>query len=113
MTSEYWFEEGCYILEHLNCADDPAVSVAQARVPTGGQTRWHRLHGIHERYILLEGAGLVEVGEAPARAVGPGDVVQILPGQRQRIRNTGGSQLRFLAVCTPRFEPDRHEDCET
>ena len=44
MTSEYWFEEGCYILEHLNCADDPAVSVAQARVPTGGQEGLHYLH---------------------------------------------------------------------
>ena len=28
---EYFFEEGCYILELANRADDPAVSVARAR----------------------------------------------------------------------------------
>ncbi|MEN8820991.1 MAG: cupin domain-containing protein [Abyssibacter sp.] len=112
-NAEYWFEEGCYILEHLNCAKDSAVSVARARVPVGGQTRWHKLRGIRERYILLEGRGVVEIGHAPARAVGPGEVVQIAPGQRQRIRNTGPTDLVFLAVCTPRFDPACYEDCDT
>ena len=34
---------------------------------------------------MLEGRGEVEVGELPAQAVGPGDLVLIPPGVRQRI----------------------------
>ena len=33
--NEFWFEEGCFITELSNTPDDPAVSVARARVPVG------------------------------------------------------------------------------
>ena len=52
MADEYYFEEGCYITELHNRADDPAVSVARARVPPGVTTRWHTLGGITERYVI-------------------------------------------------------------
>jgi len=39
-------------------------------------------------------------------------VVVIPPGCRQRIRNTGSSELVFLAICSPRFEPRHYEDVE-
>lgn len=109
MSSEYWFEEGCYITELWNTPDDPAVSMARARVPVGGTTRWHRLQATTERYVLLEGSGRVEVGEEPPRVVGPGDVVHIAPGCRQRIANVGNGELIFLAVCTPRFQRENYE----
>lgn len=110
-AEEYWFEEGCYIAELANHADDPAVSVARARLPAGGCTRWHRLAGIRERYILLAGEGVVGVGDAPEVAVTAGDTVSIAPDTPQRIRNTGGCDLVFLAVCTPRFDPAAYTDC--
>jgi len=100
---EYWFEEGCWINEWWNTSDDPAISVARARVPAGGMTRWHRLTGITERYVILRGRGRVEVGDAPPREVGEGDVVLIPAGARQRIANCGEGDLVFLAICTPRF----------
>lgn len=109
---EYYFEEGCFIIELHNTQDDPAVSVARARVEPGRTTRWHSLDGIHERYLMLEGSGTVEVGGEPPRPVVSGDAVLIPPGCRQRITNTGTRDLIFLAVCTPRFVPSAYRDLD-
>jgi mannose-6-phosphate isomerase-like protein (cupin superfamily) len=111
-ASEFYFEEGCYITELANSSDDPELSVARARVLPGATTRWHRLRGTIERYVLLEGKARVEVGEEPARDVGPGDVVRIPPMCRQRIANVGKTDLIFLAICTPRFRRENYEEVE-
>jgi mannose-6-phosphate isomerase-like protein (cupin superfamily) len=104
-AGEYWFEEGCFVSELLNDADDAALSIARIRVPVGGTTHWHRLAGIAERYVIQSGHGRVEVGEQSPQDVAAGDVVVIPPGVRQRIANTGDDELVFLAICTPRFVP--------
>ncbi len=109
---ESFFAEGCFITEWWNSTADPAVSVARARVEPGVTTRWHRLRGVTERYLILEGRGRVEVGEQPAEDVGPGAVVLIPPGVRQRITNTEDADRLFLAVCTPRFTLAGYEDVE-
>jgi mannose-6-phosphate isomerase-like protein (cupin superfamily) len=114
-AAEYFFDEGCHITEWWNTAEDEAASVARARVDPGVTTRLHRLQGITERYVILQGKGLVEAGTLAPQAVGPGDVVVIPPGVPQRVTNTGGSDLVFLAVCTPRFTPAAYEnlDCNS
>lgn len=111
-SSEYFFPEGCFINEFSNGTDDAALSIARARVPPGGTTRWHRLHGVTERYVVLEGSGRVELDGMSPRPVGPGDVVIIPPLCRQRIANVGDGDLVFLALCTPRFTPDCYEDVD-
>lgn len=111
-SREYFFPEGCFINELSNGADDGALSIARARVPAGGVTRWHRLHGVAERYVILEGSGRVELGGQPPRVVGPGDVVIIPPLCPQRIAGIGDGELVFLALCTPRFTPDCYEDID-
>jgi mannose-6-phosphate isomerase-like protein (cupin superfamily) len=111
-VKEYWFEEGCFITELSNTPDDPAVSIARARVPPRGTTRWHRVNGTVERYVILEGRGRAEVGDLPPREVGPGDVVLIPTSCRQRIANIGDNDLVFLAICTPRFVRDAYQDAE-
>ncbi|MCG6117884.1 MAG: cupin domain-containing protein [Aquimonas sp.] len=110
---EYWFVEGCHILEWHNRDDDPAVSIARARLAPGQTTRWHRLQGIVERYLLLSGRGRVEVEGLPPTEVEAGAVVVIPPGRAQRIHNSGGEDLVFLAVCTPRFSAKAYEDIES
>jgi len=110
--SEYFFAEGCHITELSNSADDPAVSVARARVEPEGTTRWHFLQDTAERYVLLEGRGLVEVEGMTEQQVGPGDVVLIPPGAKQRITNTGEGDLVFLAICSPRFNDAAYVDAE-
>ena len=111
-AAESCFVEGCYITEGWNTPADAEVSVARARVEPGATTRWHRLRGVTERYLILEGQGRVEVGDWPPEAVGSGAVVLIPPGTRQRIANTGDADLIFLAVCTPRFTLADYEDVE-
>ena len=111
--SEEWYtDERCHIRELSNTADDPDLSIAQARVTPGVVTRWHRLTGVTERYVILEGQGRMEVGDLPPRTLRPGDVVLIPPGCRQRIANTGGTDLIFLALCSPRFTPEAYEDID-
>jgi mannose-6-phosphate isomerase-like protein (cupin superfamily) len=109
---EYDTNENCRILELSNRADDQAVSIARARVAPGEITRWHRLTGIEERYVILEGSGRVEVGDRVGEDVTGGDVVHIPAGRRQRIANVGGTDLVFLAICTPRFVQSAYEDLE-
>lgn len=112
MPDEYWFEEGCWIGEWWNSPADAGLSIARARVPVGGTTRWHRLKETTERYVILKGRGRVEVGDAPPRKVGPADVVLIPAGTAQRIANCGAGELVFLAICTPRFAREAYEDLE-
>ncbi len=102
--SEYFFREGCFITELSNGGHDPDASLARARVEPGRTTAWHALRGTAERYVVLEGAGLVEIGDLRPQSVAPGDVVVIPPGCRQRITCTSACDLVFLAVCTPRFD---------
>ncbi|MEY4642181.1 MAG: hypothetical protein RLZZ227_2175 [Pseudomonadota bacterium] len=108
--AEYWFEEGCFINELANTDDDESVSIARARVAPGMTTRWHRLHGIVERYVVLSGKGRVELGELPAQDLLAGSVVLIPAECRQRITNIGDEDLVFLAICSPRFRPQAYED---
>jgi mannose-6-phosphate isomerase-like protein (cupin superfamily) len=110
---EYFTAEQCHILELSNSQSDAAVSIARARVAPGVTTHWHRLVGIAERYVILEGEGSVEVGDRAAEIVKPGDVVLIPPERRQRIRNVGESDLVFLAICSPRFVDGAYEDLES
>jgi mannose-6-phosphate isomerase-like protein (cupin superfamily) len=111
-SDEYYFEEGCFILELSNSAQDPQLSIARARVKVGMSTRLHRLTGLVERYVILSGQGSVEVADLPAQAVSVGNVVIIPPLCAQKITNTGEDDLVFLALCTPRFEKLFYEDID-
>ncbi len=112
-TAEYYFAERCHITELCNSPDDGAASIASARVEPGVTTRLHRLNGVTERYVILEGEGRIEVGTLAPEIVRAGDVVVIPPGISQRITNTGSADLVFLAICTPRFTPAVYEDIDT
>ena len=110
--AEFFTPERCFINELSNIDADPDASIARARVPPGVTTRWHRLRGTTERYVLLSGSGRVEAGNLPAQDVSTGDVVLIPPGCRQRITSSGDEDLIFLAICTPRFRPGNYEDID-
>ena len=112
LSREYYFDEGCYITELSNTSDDASVSIARARLEVGKTTKWHSLSGITERYVILQGAGRVEVGELKPQEVGIGDVVIIPPEERQRITNVGEESLIFLAICSPRFEESHYLSLE-
>lgn len=110
--AEFFTDERCFIIESSNCADDPDLSIARARVEPGVTTRWHRVRNTIERYVILEGLGLVEVGDLAPQPVSPGDVILIPPSCAQRIGNIGDTDLIFLAICSPRFTNDAYESIE-
>ena len=112
LESEYYFKEGCFITEVSNSMNDEAVSIVRARLEPGKQTKWHALAETSERYVILDGTGLVEVGDSEAETVSKGDVVIIPPLCKQRILNTGEEDLNFHAVCTPRFKPENYRELE-
>ena len=107
-TQEFYTDERCYITELSNSPDDPDVSIAKARVEPGVTTEWHQLVDTTERYCILSGTGLVEVGELPPQQVTTGDMVLIPPLCRQRITNTGTDDLVFMAICSPRFQRENY-----
>lgn len=110
--SERLTEERCHIAELSNHDHDPALSIARARVGPGVTTRWHRLRDTTERYVIIEGSGIVELDQLPETLVQVGDVVLIPPGVRQRIHNPGPGDLVFLALCTPRFTWAAYDDVD-
>ncbi len=109
---EYYFHEGCHILELSNNSADEAVSIARARVLPKQTTKWHALAQTVERYVILQGQGMVEIGDLTAQCVQAYDVVIIPPNYRQRIHNTGEEDLIFLAICSPRFTPKHYQNLE-
>jgi mannose-6-phosphate isomerase-like protein (cupin superfamily) len=102
--TEFFTDEGCYIVELLNTTEDPGCSLARARVQPGVTTQPHRLQRTIERYVILQGEGRVAIEGAAPTVVGPLDVVIIPAGATQSITNIGAADLVFLCVCTPRFE---------
>ena len=111
-SDEFYTPERCHILELLGVEDDADVSIARARVEPGVTTAWHRLAGVHERYIILEGEGVMEVGENDATPVKSGEVVVIPRDKPQRITNNGVRDLTFLCICSPPFRPECYVDLD-
>ena len=111
-TEEFDTAEDCFITEWSNSPDDAVASIARARVAPDVSTQWHQLKDTTERYVILQGAGRVEIGDLTPQDVQPGDVVLIPPLCRQRISNIGADDLVFLAICTPRFELKNYEALE-
>lgn len=110
-ADEYYFDEGCFILELSNSPADPNVSIARARVMAGVTTKLHRLKGVVERYVILAGTAKVEV-DGESQQVSAGDVVIIPSLCPQRITNIGSEDLIFLAICTPRFTKEVYENMD-
>lgn len=112
LKDEYYFKEGCHIVEVSNSTSDEQLSIVRARVEPGRTTAWHLLKGTVERYVILEGTGKVEIGELPPSMISTGDIVIIPEQTRQRIHNIGDMDLVFLAICSPRFKPENYEGLE-
>jgi mannose-6-phosphate isomerase-like protein (cupin superfamily) len=80
-------------------------TLAEARLAAGLSTTPHHHVRTEEIYFILEGCGLMRVGQETA-AVGPGDAIAIPPGASHQIANTGNALLRFLCCCAPGYEDE-------
>ncbi len=80
-------------------------SLAEAIVEVGECTQLHR-HGITEElYFIIEGEGVMTLGDEQFTVVG-GDSIVIAPGTAHCITNTGTNRLRFLCCCSPAYSHD-------
>jgi mannose-6-phosphate isomerase-like protein (cupin superfamily) len=81
-----------------------AHSLAEIRHPAGTASREHYHRVAEEVYYVLEGEGEVRI-DGQARAIGPGDVVAIRPGQRHKVAQRGDGDLVLLVTCVPAYSP--------
>lgn len=89
--------------EVLHPKNDPVqlnYSLAYCRVEAGGASIPHILQNRSESYFILEGKGLIHVGNEEA-LVGPGDTVLVPEGISQFIENKGKEELKFIVVVSP------------
>ncbi len=106
----YTTKDGSLIRElmHPKVHGNANLSLAEAIVPVGFTTFLHRHRQSEEIYHILEGQGLMTVGEERFE-VRAGDTICIPPGTPHQIQNIGEVPLRFLCCCAP---PYAHEDTE-
>ena len=78
-------------------------SLAEARLPVGGQTAAHFHPKTEEIYYILAGNGTMQIG-AESCQVGPGDAIAIPPGAEHQITNSGTVLLKFICCCAPGYE---------
>ena len=108
---EFFTEERCHITELCNTSDSPDGSLAIARVESGITTQLHSLTGTTEVYIVIDGAGLMEVN-GNAFPIASGDQVIIPAGVSQRVTAGEQGDLKFYCMCTPRFAPESYVNLE-
>jgi mannose-6-phosphate isomerase-like protein (cupin superfamily) len=79
-------------------------SLAHAVIRPGQRSIRHHLEGRTEVYYLLSGQGRMHVGEE-VREVRAGDALLIPAGVVQFLENTGTTDLVFLAIVEPAWQP--------
>lgn len=82
-------------------------SLAHAKVKPGQSSLPHRLK-TSEVYYILEGEGIMYVDDESA-AVHPGHAIYVPPNSTQHIKNTGNSDLKFLCIVDPAWNPEDEE----
>src|SRR4051812_12168356 len=79
------------------------LTTTLAVIEPGGQQRIHS-HPPEQVYFILEGSGLMIVGDETQR-VGPGDCIFIPSGQPHGLKNDGAVVLRYFSAAAPAYEP--------
>lgn len=107
---EFTSGDNCFLREllHPDKADiDIRYSLAHAVVKSGQTTRLHRLT-TSEVYYILEGDGKMHIDNEISN-VHQGQAIYIPPGAKQRIQNTGTSNLLFLCIVDPAWRSKDEE----
>lgn len=104
--SPFTTKDGSTIRSILDLSNAPVEkqSLAEATIPSGGETERHWHKESEEFYFILEGRGHMEI-DGEKRDVGVGDAILIPACAWHQI--TAEEDLRFLCCCAP---PYRHED---
>ena len=77
-------------------------SLAEELLLPGQAVTPHRHHEIEEIYYVVEGRGVMTVGDE-RQEVAAGDAIYVPRGQRHTLANTGSEPIKLLLVCGPAF----------
>jgi mannose-6-phosphate isomerase-like protein (cupin superfamily) len=111
-ATEFETSERCRILDSWDDESDPGVSIARATVAPGMTTVLHSLKGVDERYVIIQGTGVVTMEGLAPTEVRAEDIVIIPRDTPQKIENTGKGTLVFYCICTPRFTNECYKALE-
>jgi mannose-6-phosphate isomerase-like protein (cupin superfamily) len=70
-----------------------------------GKTSFPHQLKTSEVYFILDGEGIMHIGEETARVI-PGFAIYIPPNTRQFIQNTGRTDLKFICIVDPAWRPE-------
>jgi mannose-6-phosphate isomerase-like protein (cupin superfamily) len=80
-------------------------SLAEAKVPPGGETAEHYHPKAEEFYYFTAGRGRMRLGDDEAD-IAAGDCVVIPPGTPHKLWNPGAEPLVLLCCCAPAYSHD-------
>ena len=80
----------------------PQHTLAEIRHPPGTASREHYHTSAEEVYLVLDGRGDVRI-DGETLAIGPGDVIEIIAGQRHKLWQRGEGDLVLLVTCAPPY----------
>jgi mannose-6-phosphate isomerase-like protein (cupin superfamily) len=83
-------------------------SLAHATLEPGVASLPHRFKEASEVYYITKGTGIMHIDEA-TKDVTVGDTIYIPPMAVQYIENTGDTNLEFLCIVYPSWQPDAEE----
>lgn len=78
-------------------------TLAEIRHPAGTASREHYHTQAEEAYFVLDGRGEIRI-DGETQAIGPGDVIEIAPGQRHKLWQRGEGDLVLLVTCVPAYD---------
>jgi mannose-6-phosphate isomerase-like protein (cupin superfamily) len=105
--------DGTILRELLNPLHDKrgfhlGYSIAHATISVGKTSLPHRLLEASEVYYILQGRGLMHI-DAEKEEVGPGSLIYIPPQATQYLENTGNTDIVFLCIVDPYWQPSDEE----
>jgi mannose-6-phosphate isomerase-like protein (cupin superfamily) len=109
-SPRYVREEGIvsYLLVSPRTCASKHLTTTFVEIKPGGWQREHS-HAPEQVYHVLEGSGLMTVGNETAR-VGPGDCIFIPSGTRHGLTNDGQAALKYLSAAAPSFRTEQLEE---
>lgn len=96
-----------YLLASPGTSGAEHLTTTLAVIQPGGEQRIHS-HRPEQVYFILEGTGLMTVGDE-AQRVGPGDCVFIPTDQAHGLKNDGTTALRYFSAAALAYPPGHLE----
>jgi len=93
-----------YLLVSEDTCGSKNLSITVVEMEPGGTQHVHS-HEPEQMYYIMEGSGLMTVGEE-RRQVEAGECVFIPSFARHGLENTGGAVLRYLSAASPSFRKE-------